>query len=43
MASFSFEDGMSRELSFEQGEDSNGKYIRFTVPSLEYWDMIYMK
>ena len=43
MASFSFADGMSRELSFEQGEDSNGKYIRFTVPSLEYWDMIYMK
>lgn len=43
MVSFSFADGMSRELSFEQGEDSNGKYIRFTVPSLEYWDMIYMK
>lgn len=43
MVSFSFEDGMSRELSFEQGEDLNGKYIGFTVPSLKYWDMIYMK
>ncbi len=43
MASFSFESGMSRELTFEQGEDSNGKYIEFTVPVLEYWDMVYMK
>lgn len=43
MASFSFEDGMSRELAFEKGEDSEGKYIVFTVPVLEYWDMIYMK
>lgn len=43
MASFSFEGGMSRELTFEQGEDSNGKYIEFTVPVLKYWDMVYMK
>lgn len=43
MASFSFEDGMSKELSFEKGEDANGKYIEYTIPSLEYWDMIYMK
>lgn len=34
---------MSRELTFEQGEDLNGKYIEFTVPVLEYWDMVYMK
>lgn len=43
LASFSFEDGMSRALSFEQGSDSNGKYVMFDVPVLEYWDMIYMK
>lgn len=43
MASFSFEKGMSRELAFEKGEDSAGKYIVFMVPVLEYWDMIYMK
>lgn len=43
MASFSFEDGMSRELPFVQGENANGKYIEYTIPSLEYWDMIYMK
>ncbi len=43
MASFSIEDGMSSELSFEQGEDANGKYIEFVIPVLEYWDMVYMK
>lgn len=43
MASFSLDDGMSRELSFERGQDTNGKYIEFTVPALEYWDMIFMK
>lgn len=43
MASFSFEDGMSIELSFEEGIDSNGSYIAFTVPELAYWDMVYMR
>ncbi len=35
--------GVSRKLSWREGEDSVGKYIDFVVPSLEYWDMIYMK
>ena len=43
MASFSFCDCMSRELSFEKGEDSNGKYITFVVMDLAYWDLVYMK
>lgn len=43
MASFSYEGGMSRALSFEKGEDSNGRYVEFVVPVLEYWDMIYMR
>ena len=43
MASFSIEGGMSSELSFEQGEDTNGKYIEFVIPVLEYWDMVYMR
>lgn len=43
MASFFIEGGMSSELSFEQGEDANGKYIEFVIPVLEYWDMVYMK
>ena len=33
----------SLSLSHDKGTDSNGKYIEFTVPSLQYWDMIYMK
>ncbi len=43
MVSFSFEDGLSTELSFERGEDSNGRYMEFVVPVLEYWDIVYMK
>ncbi len=42
MAAFSIEDGISRKISFEKEEDLNGRYIIFTVPVLEYWDMIYM-
>lgn len=43
MASFLADHGMSRELSFEAGEDAGGSYITFTVPELAYWDMVYMK
>lgn len=35
--------GKTQELTFTSGTDINGKYISFTVPSLTYWDMIYMK
>lgn len=41
LASFALDGGMSRELSFEKGEDGKGSYITFTVPELTYWDMIY--
>jgi dextranase len=34
---------ISKDLKFEKGSDSKGKYIEFTVPSLDYWDMIYLK
>lgn len=43
MASFSLDNGMSREISFDEGNDAKGKYIAFDVPVLAYWDMIYMK
>lgn len=43
MASFSLDGGKSRELPFEKGEDADGRYITFEVPSLAYWDMVYMK
>lgn len=34
---------ISEEISFKEGADEKGDYITFTVPSLQYWDMIYMK
>ncbi len=34
--------GLSTSLNYSVSSDSNGKYITFTVPSLKYWDMIYM-
>lgn len=34
---------ISKEISFKKGADEKGDYITFTVPSLQYWDMIYMK
>lgn len=36
-------DCKSQDLAFTKGIDDKGNYITFTVPSLEYWDMIYMK
>lgn len=33
---------VSQQLSYTIGNDSNGKYIEFSVPSLKYWDMIYI-
>ena len=42
LASPDIDDCRSRSLAFTKGEDSDGRYVEFTVPSLEYWDMIYM-
>ena len=33
----------SAPLRFTQGADGRGKYVRFTVPRLEYWDMIFFR
>jgi len=35
--------GITSELAFTTGTDASGSYISFTVPSLQYWDMIYVK
>lgn len=35
--------GATQPLAYTTGTDSKGKYVSFTIPSLEYWDMIYMK
>lgn len=33
-------DGTYQSLTFTSGSDSGGSFIQFTVPRLEYWDMI---
>ena len=33
----------SEELKYETGADEKGKFLTFTIPKLEYWNMIYMK
>lgn len=43
LASPDLDRGRSNQLGFISGKDDNGAYITFTVPNLEYWDMIYMK
>ncbi|GGH19099.1 glycoside hydrolase family 66 protein [Paenibacillus segetis] len=31
----------SHKLDFTKGSDANGSYVELTVPSLEYWNMLY--
>jgi len=42
-ASPDYENGKSFDLAFTTGSDGGGSYIQFTVPRLEYWDMVYVK
>ncbi|NLJ19487.1 glycoside hydrolase family 66 protein [Globicatella sulfidifaciens] len=42
LASPDIESGRSQELTFSYDHDNQGDFIRFTIPSLEYWNMIYM-
>ncbi len=37
------EDIAPLELAFEMGLDEKGRYITFTVPSLAYWNMVFMR
>jgi GH15 family glucan-1,4-alpha-glucosidase len=34
--------GAAQSLSFVTGSDSGGKYVEFTLPSLDYWDMAWV-
>ena len=34
--------GCTKALPFEKGTDANGNYVKLQIPSLNYWDMIYM-
>lgn len=42
LASPDLNDGRSKPLAFTKGTDGNGNYVKITVPSLEYWNLIYM-
>lgn len=43
LASPDLDHGMTIPLTYTTGNDSRGNYIQFAVPSLKYWDMIYVK
>jgi len=43
LASPDINHGKTTSLSYTTGSDSAGHYVSFTVPSLKYWDMIYIK
>lgn len=34
--------GVSASLPYTTGTDSSGRYLQFTLPSLRYWDMVYI-
>jgi GH15 family glucan-1,4-alpha-glucosidase len=34
--------GAAQSLPFTTGSDSGGKYVEFTLPSLDYWDMAWV-
>jgi len=35
--------GNSLALPFKTGEDANGRFVRFTVPRLDYWDIVILR
>ncbi len=43
VASPDLDHGASASLSYSTGSDSSGNYVSFTVPTLEYWALIYIK
>lgn len=42
-ASPDYDHGSSQALTYASGKDEKGKFIEFTIPSLKYWDMVYLK
>jgi dextranase len=34
--------GAPERLSYTEGQDADGRYLTFTVPSLQYWDTIWL-
>lgn len=43
MASPDINHGAPQQLTYTTGSDSSGSYITFTVPSLKYWDMVWLE
>jgi dextranase len=41
-ASPDYNGGMTYSVPFTKGSDSGGEFVSFTLPSLQYWDMVYM-
>ncbi len=41
-ASPDYAGGTTYQLPFTLGRDAKGAYVSFTLPSLSYWDMVYM-
>lgn len=42
-ASPDYNGGIMQPLTYTSGTDSQGDYVSVTVPTLEYWDMIYIE
>ncbi|MBM7568629.1 glycoside hydrolase family 66 protein [Paenibacillus sacheonensis] len=42
-ASPDYENGKTYSLAYTLGSDAGGSYVQFTVPTLQYWDMVYVK
>jgi dextranase len=38
-----FEHGKANQLSFTTGSDTGGNYVSFTLPRLQYWDMVWLE
>ena len=43
VASPDINDGRAKTLDFKRGWDKNGDYVEFDIPSLEYWNLVYLK
>ena len=43
LASPDYSDGIMKKLSFAVGIDTNGTYITFQMPQLQYWNMVVLK
>ncbi len=43
VASPDVDHGKTSSLSYTTSSDSTGNYVSFTVPSLKYWDLVYVK